>query len=439
MIEVAQTAKAFLLDNPQATSSELNEHLKSMALSFLTDKVESFWSGIEVDHLGDTAANLKTLALRAMTIDQQTHIAKSLEVLKAAAERVHHGDTQPLLSIIASMDGRADPLAHKSDASPAFLSEKQRDRLEFDDLSVMYIDEHKVNLKPATLRDIQSAHKSLTVFAKGINWKSHTRAEVAALRDAMRDSGKYADATVNKMLAKLCALINWACQNGHIDHDYTKGLKVKGVKSTRRAFSKDELEKVVTAIHEESEGHKRLFGLIAVITGARCGELTQLTKADIIKEADHICIDINDENDKTIKTASSARLIPLTDGAHGFSLKEFQGWVQALPSDDSLVFKVSRDTASHWFNKEILSKALPNRTGDLVLHSLRHTLATSMKQADISESTAQDVLGHRSQSITFGLYGKARSVDNIAKALGQALSKSTVEIDSGSELSVNRA
>lgn len=223
------------------------------------------------------------------------------------------------------------------------------------------------------------------------------------------------------MLAKLCAVINWACQNGHVDHDYTKGLKVKGVKSSRRAFSQDELKKVVSAIHEEKETHKKLFGLVAVISGARCGELTQLTKADVVEEAGYICIDINNNNGKTIKTASSARLVPLIDGAYGFSLEEFREWIQALPSDDSLVFKVSRDTASQWFNKEILGRALPDRNGDLVLHSLRHTLATAMKQAEVAESTAQDVLGHSSQSITFGLYGKARSVDNIAQALKLSL------------------
>lgn len=218
-------------------------------------------------------------------------------------------------------------------------------------------------------------------------------------------------------MAKLSAVMNWAVRNGHIDHDYTKGLKVKGVVSSRRAFTENELAKVVNAVTEEREPHKRLFGMLAVITGARCGELTQLTKADVVNEAGHLCIDINERNGKTLKNKGSARIVPLIDGAYGFSLKEFSEWVTSLPDDNTLIFGMTRDIASKWFNEKVLPKALPGRDKDLVLHSLRHTIATSMKRAEIAESTAQDITGHTNSSITYGLYGKARSVNVMAEAL----------------------
>lgn len=427
--ELAQTAKAFLLDNSQVTSKELNEHLKSMAFTFLTDKVGDFWSGLEVDHIEDASLNLRSLAKESMTVDQQAHIVKALEVLQAARSRAHSGDTQPLLSVLASLNSDNDTGVNKADGptrnlrddQTVTLAESKQEPLLFDELAGLYLNEHAVNLKPASLRDIQSAHKALKVFTDGIDWRTHTRAEVSAMRDAMRESGKYADATVNKMMAKLCALINWSFMNGHIKHDYTKGLKVKGVRSVRRAYSVDELEKVTARVNSEREPHKRLFGLVATITGARAGELTQLTKADVVEEAGHLCLDINDNGDKSIKNAASARVVPLTDGAMGFSLTEFREWVKALPSEDSLVFGMSRDTASQWFNREVLPQALPDRTGDLVLHSLRHTLATLCKQGGVSESLAGDILGHSGQGITFGLYGRAKSIDQMANALAQAL------------------
>jgi integrase len=427
--ELAQTAKAFLLDNSQVTSKELNEHLKSMALTFLTDKVGDYWSGLEVDHIEDASVNLRSLAKESMTVDQQAHIVKALEVLQAARSRAHSGDTQPLLSVLASLNGDNDQGVHNADAPTRNLKDDQessptestQEPLFFNELSDLYIKEHSVNLKPASVRDIQSAHKALKLFTGSIDWREHTRAEVSAMRDTMRDSGRYADATVNKMMAKLCAVINWAFQNGHIKHDYTKGLKVKGVKSVRRAYSAAELVKVLDRVTTEREPHKRLFGLVATITGARAGELTQLTKADVVEEAGHLCLDINDNGDKSIKNAASARVVPLTDGAMGFSLTEFREWVKALPSEDSLVFGMSRDTASQWFNREVLPQALPDRTGDLVLHSLRHTLATLCKQGGVSESLAGDILGHSGQGITFGLYGRAKSIDQMANALAQAL------------------
>lgn len=423
MNELAATAKAFLLDNPEATAKELNEHLKSIALTLLTDKVGDYWSGLEVDHLHDAQRDLRELAQGSLSVHQQEHIVKALEVITAAQARVHSGDTKPLLSVLSQLDSTTDnATAILKDEQGDSLAESTEERLYWDELSSIYRGEHSINLKPASQADINSAHKTLTRFTQGVDWKTHTRAQVVTIRDAMIAEG-LALSTVNKLLAKLCACINWARLNGHISHDYTKGLKVKGVESSRRAFSEDELSKVVVTITNERELNKKLFGQLAVITGARCGELTQLTREDIVEvEGAGLCIDINDTGEKTLKTKASARIVPLIDGAQGFSLKEFREFVAEVPAGVP-VFSMSRDVASKWFNEKVLPNALPDRTGDLVLHSLRHTLATLLKQAGVSESVAQDVLGHANQSITFGLYGKAKSVGLMREALEKTLSQ----------------
>ncbi|WP_261640444.1 tyrosine-type recombinase/integrase [Erwinia mallotivora] len=426
MKELAATAKAFLLDNDEATTEELNGHLKSIALTLLTDKVGDYWTGLEVDHLGDAKADLKTLAQGSLSVHQQEHIVKALRVLTAAQARANHGDAQPLLNMVYSLSDTSDAptaiLRSEQEDSPTESTESchKEDGLCWEQLSSIYRGEHSINLKPASQADINSAHKTLTRFTQGVDWKTHTRAQVVTIRDAMIAEG-LALSTVNKLLAKLCACINWARLNGHISHDYTKGLKVKGVESSRRAFSEDELSKVVVTITNERELNKKLFGQLAVITGARCGELTQLTREDIVEvEGAGLCIDINDTGEKTLKTKASARIVPLIDGAQGFSLKEFREFVTKVPAGVPL-FSMSRDVASKWFNEKVLPNALPDRTGDLVLHSLRHTLATLMKQAGVSESVAQDVLGHANQSITFGLYGKAKSVGLMREALEKTL------------------
>lgn len=439
--ELSATAKAFLLDNPEATAEELRGHLKDMAESLLMDASGDYWDGVEVSHLHDTKANLREIAAKhSLSIEQHHHLAASLKVIDAAQKRVNEGDAGPLLDILKGLEAtngvsttileneqgnhpseitRERQNGRASKAGSEATGEPEVKPLEFDELSSIYMAEHSVNLKPASQRDNASAHKTLKRFTKGINWKTHTRSEVSAVRDAMRESD-LADTTVNKMMAKLCAVMNWAVQNGHIDHDYTKGLKVKGVESNRRAFRDDELAKVIDAIAAEREPRKRLFGMLAVITGARCGELTQLTKADVVSEAGHLCMDINANSGKSLKNKGSARVVPLIDGAYGFSLNEFSEWVSALPEENSLVFGMSRDIASKWFNEKVLPNALPHHDKSLVLHSLRHTMATMMKQAGVAESIAGDVLGHTSQSITFGLYGKAKSVTLMADALNQA-------------------
>ncbi len=52
--------------------------------------------------------------------------------------------------------------------------------------------------------------------------------------------------------------------------------------------------------------------LIALYTGCRLGEVMQMTKADVKTEGEITYFDINDDGDKTVKTGTSIRKIPLT-------------------------------------------------------------------------------------------------------------------------------
>jgi len=428
MREIAQTAKAFLLDNPEVSESELNSHLKSMAFTLLTDKVEDFWSGLEIDHLGDAKANLKVLAHGSLSVHQQAHIVKALEVISAAQVRVHKGDSQPLLEVISSLNtantgtttAGSPPETKQQEGEPT-ESELITKCLYWEELSAIYRDEHSINLKPATRTDIISAHKTLARFTHGIDWKTHTRQQVVSIRDAMINDG-LKSLTVNKMLAKLSACINWAKANGYINDDFTKGLKLRGAESSRRHLTPIELKAVCSALNEETAINKKLFGQLSIITGARCGELAQLTRSDIQHiEGIGFCININDNNGKSLKTKASSRIVPLINGAYGFDINELVNFITDK-DDNQPLFNMNRNVASRWFNKVLLPKALPEeRSGDVVLHSLRHTLATLLKQAEVSENTAKDILGHAAQSITFGLYGKTKSVERMREALEAAL------------------
>ncbi|WP_307723035.1 tyrosine-type recombinase/integrase [Escherichia coli] len=58
---------------------------------------------------------------------------------------------------------------------------------------------------------------------------------------------------------------------------------------------------------------------------------------------------------------------------------------------------------------------------DVSLHSLRHWLATRMKERGVNLVDAQGILGHSSQSITYDLYGKGHAVGRLADVLKTAL------------------
>ncbi|MEQ9745855.1 tyrosine-type recombinase/integrase [Pectobacterium actinidiae] len=58
---------------------------------------------------------------------------------------------------------------------------------------------------------------------------------------------------------------------------------------------------------------------------------------------------------------------------------------------------------------------------DVYLHSLRHSLTGKLKAAGVPLTDAQGILGHRSQSITYDLYGKGHVIGRLNDALRRAL------------------
>lgn len=84
------------------------------------------------------------------------------------------------------------------------------------------------------------------------------------------------------------------------------------------------------------------------------------------------------------------------------------------------IFGMTPSAYSSWFNSRVLTEALGDAT-DVSLHSLRHWLATRMKERGANLVDAQGILGHSSQSITYDLYGKGHAVGRLAEVLKTAL------------------
>ncbi|EOU0964811.1 tyrosine-type recombinase/integrase [Shigella flexneri] len=98
-----------------------------------------------------------------------------------------------------------------------------------------------------------------------------------------------------------------------------------------------------------------------------------------------------------------------------------QSIVQGYNVTFSQVADLSRPSAySSWFNSRVLTEALGD-SQDVSLHSLRHWLATRMKERGVNLVDAQGILGHSSQSITYDLYGKGHAVGRLADVLKTAL------------------
>ncbi|HCO7150489.1 TPA: site-specific integrase [Escherichia coli] len=447
--ELAATAKAFMLDRPEVSLQELTEHLRSMAEQFLTDASDDYWNGLEVATLVDEKSNLKELAAtQALSLDQQKGIRLALEVLTAAQQRVDTGDTSGLIKLIdggvsqltddnnhtdySTIGDSTSILKNEQGDRPAVFTQERQPSVVFSSLVSSLLAEKVQTLKSSSYKDLSSSLNTVSRFLPE-DMDLMSRSEWLAVRDAMLAS-EVRPSTINKLLTKAKMCLDYGLMNGQLEgRNPIERMKLtKDIDSKRRAFTDEELERLLVRVeseyqftrhtaHTTSEA-RRWASLVSVVTGARSAEVCHLTKRDIVTLDNGLtCIDINEDGDgKSVKNKHSVRLVPLTDGACGFDLKSFLEWVDTQPDDGGPLFGMTPSAYSSWFNSRVLTEALGDAE-NVSLHSLRHWLATRMKERGVNLVDAQGILGHSSQSITYDLYGKGHAVGRLAEVLKTAL------------------
>lgn len=445
--ELAATAKAFMLDRPEVSLQELTEHLRSMAEQFLTDASDDYWNGLEVATLVDEKSNLKELAAtQALSLDQQKGIRLALEVLTAAQQRVDTGDTSGLIDIV--MNNSRDSgtsnltdystigdsmaiLSNEQGVSPEVFTQERQPSVVFSSLVSSLLAEKVQTLKTSSYKDLSSSLNTVSRFLPE-DMDLMSRSGWLAVRDAML-AAEVRPSTINKLLTKAKMCLDYALMNGQLEgrNPIERMKLVKDVESKRRAFTDEELERLLGRVEAEyqftrhtaqtSSEARRWASLVSVITGARAAEVCHLTKRDIVTlDNGLVCIDINEDGEgKSVKNKHSVRLVPLTDGAYGFDLASFLSWVDTQP-DEGPLFGMTPSAYSSWFNSRVMTEALGDAE-NVSLHSLRHWLATRMKERGVNLVDAQGILGHSSQSITYDLYGKGHAVGRLADVLKTAL------------------
>jgi integrase len=366
--------RAFHLKNPEASWSELKEHFRVVSVELFESErdgdVTQVWGGLHDSHSGSVGGSIRPL-------NSVANAPVSLSVLTPATT--------------------------------------------FEDLSALYLSDRGQDQKASTLKETKICHGTISVALGELDMRTHSRADLVALRDRLADGRM--PSTVNKLLVKLSAVLAWSVENGHISKSYDRKLKLtKGLESSRKAFTQDQIGKLVAYSNTLPEtSWKRWLLSLGAITGGRLNEISQLTVSDVQTLALGItAIHINEAGEgKSIKNKRSERLVPLTDGAYGFDLAAFLRFVEAckLSGSDSLA-QIGYKTAGEWANQHAIPAALGESFGPgLVFHSLRHSLASLMQAKGVPTAYAQAVMGHASGTITFDVYGSGVPVETIAEML----------------------
>lgn len=418
--DILKTLAVFHLDQPEASWEDLKERLKEIAEDALQGHSEDS-RGLYMELYDQMSNHLAEAASTGrFNASQQRAIGTGQRVLRAAQERLE-GRPQELTGIIGELHCGTSvaPSPSLSVYAPS------TDPITFEGLSGLFLKEHRGNVTGDTHKTVTSNCRTLSKLLGDLNIRTHTRADMVALKERVMDGRKVL--TVNKLLGQLTTVMDWAKNNGYIERSFDKDLKIeRGAESERRPFSRAE----VTAIMNHANAlpvndWKRWALSLGVLTGARIGELYQLTQGDVKQVEGVTVIDINkDEKGKTLKNDFSVRQVPLVDGAYGFSLTTFLEWVASEPGK---LFKAK----THYFNKplnEALREPLGLKAGcDQSFHSLRHSLSGSLKAAATPEVIAQGITGHSSGTITYDLYAGSQKlpVKTLHEALVKAFSLAT--------------
>lgn len=131
--------------------------------------------------------------------------------------------------------------------------------------------------------------------------------------------------TINNHLSRISTFFTWAIDNGHYTAGNNPAIRMK-VKITRKAnqaraaYTEEELVKLLRSKDYLEDTHDRSWRfwtpILALFTGARQQEIAQLYLDDI-REIDGVWVfDINNRQDKRLKTPISERLIPIHPFIH---------------------------------------------------------------------------------------------------------------------------
>ncbi|MDB5512309.1 MAG: hypothetical protein JWR08_1792, partial [Enterovirga sp.] len=236
-------------------------------------------------------------------------------------------------------------------------------------------------------------------------------------RDAAQaNSGKESNLslkTKDKYFSMFRGFLRWCMDEGHLDKMPGPGVKIPGVSKIasnrgRAPYSDAQLEAIFSSplyAGHHSPGRRSAPGsvvtrdgkfwipLISLFSGMRLGEIVQLLVSDIKTEAGVTYFDIDREegDDKTIKTASSRRRVPVHSNliALGFGryLEARQGGASRLFPE---IGKGADGYYSHNFSKwwGRYTRETKIRAPKTAFHSFRHNFKDALQAAEVPEALA---------------------------------------------------
>lgn len=234
-----------------------------------------------------------------------------------------------------------------------------------------FLERHEITLETAT-------HKDLYNFVAWLHEK------------------KQKNSTIKNELTTIYVFYTWGQKNGIIRSVPVTPVDYPTVRAERvHRLTDDELRHLIAYIDGLQENLRAAFWLM-LGTGARVGEVANLTVTDVTLRGQAVYVDIRDAK------WGSDRCIPVTDKQAARIVWRF---CRTVPVDNRPLFRVSKRTLQ-WY-----ATRFRQRTGiEFHCHLLRHTYAAKLTEKGVPITTIQYLLGHRSITMT-AHYAQSALVD----------------------------
>ena len=277
-----------------------------------------------------------------------------------------------------------------------------------------------------------------------------TAVEAANMARSKKLTSTLGYAAINSYLKCLSALMNFAVNEGFLDRNPAKGLRVvdpRHRRDRRLPFSDEQLRSIFNAplyrgcVDDEygyadvGPNHPRRgrfwVPLIALFSGMRLNEICQLDTADIrLLDGVH-CFAITNRSvsgtdDKRVKTSTSERVVPVHPRLTEIGFMEFvmerrsSGAIKLFADLPLSTTGYYSDPFSKWFRR-FLGKINATRP-KTCFHSFRHCFRDALREARIDHDVALALGGWSSGNgsegtLTAEAYGRGFRLKTLAEAM----------------------
>lgn len=223
-------------------------------------------------------------------------------------------------------------------------------------------------------------------------------------REVTRRGAQRSQATVNRELAQLSSVFRLAMDNGYIDSNPCRRVRLFTVTTFReRVLSYEEEQRLMDSL-TGAKGFIKQIAIVGLNTGMRLSEILTLDWSDI--DLDAALIHVRAANTKTKRR----RNLPVN--------QQVRDALLSLPTAGKIERRgrVFEGAYSSPFTSQVFAIAADNiGLDDVTFYTLRHTFATRLKDADVDPFTISNLMGHASLAMT-SRYVHANS-DKMAEAV----------------------